>query len=51
MMIGGRRCPTCGVEGETWRKNPDVFLCHRCNTIYNEFGVVLQGNKREDVYM
>jgi len=51
MIIGKKKCPTCGIEGKSWRKNPDVFICPKCSTFYNEFGLVFQGNKNEDIFM
>ena len=41
-LIGKKRCPSCGVKGASWRRNPDVFICPFCKTFFNEFGVILE---------
>ena len=49
-LIGKRRCPSCGVRGERWKKNPDVFICPSCNAFFNEFGIILESQtEKEDV--
>ena len=49
-MIGKRRCPSCGVRGIPWKKEPEVFVCPTCKTFFNEFGVVLESMvDKEDV--
>jgi len=40
-LIGKKICPSCGIRGERWKKNPDVLICPSCKTFFNEFGVVL----------
>lgn len=41
-MIGKKMCPTCGVKGKSWKKEPLISICPKCNTFFNEFGIVLQ---------
>lgn len=41
-LIGKKLCPSCGVRGSAWRKEPEVFVCPSCKTYFNEFGVVLE---------
>lgn len=51
-MIGRKRCPSCGVKGESWKQNPDVSICPSCRTFFNEFGVILESkNEKEEVVM
>ena len=40
-LIGKKICPTCGIKGEKWKKNPDILICPSCKTFFNEFGVIL----------
>lgn len=47
MMIGGKRCPSCGVVGKNWKRKPTVFVCPLCNTIFNEFGLIASGKERD----
>ena len=50
-LIGKKRCPTCGVKGKIWKKNPDVFVCPDCNLFFNEFGIILGSQtEKEDVF-
>jgi len=49
-LIGKKRCPSCGIKGESWKQNPDVFICPSCKTFFNEFGVILESSfNKEDV--
>ena len=49
-LIGKKRCPSCGVKGSSWRRNPDVFICPSCKTFFNEFGVILETHyEKEEV--
>jgi len=41
-MIGKKLCPRCGIKGNVWKKNPLVFTCPKCNSFFNEFGIVLE---------
>lgn len=45
MLIGGNRCPSCGVVGKIWKKEPEVYICPLCETIFNEFGLVKLAKK------
>ena len=50
MMIGKDNCPSCGVESKVWKKNPTVFMCPKCKSVFSEFGVVSKsGSNRIDV--
>ena len=49
-LIGKRICPSCGIKGSAWRKEPEVFVCPSCKTFFNEFGLVLESmNDKENV--
>ncbi len=36
------KCPRCGTNGKLWKKNPDIFICPNCSTIYSNYGTVLE---------
>ena len=42
MMIGGKRCPKCGIHGKKWKTDPKIFICPECNAYFNEFGFVTE---------
>jgi ribosomal protein S27E len=48
-MIGDKKCPNCGVEGKLWKKAPEVFVCPMCSSIFNKFGLIVDGEKQEVV--
>lgn len=48
VIIGKKRCPSCGIKGEKWKKKPEVFVCKKCNSFYNEFGIVLESQTQEE---
>lgn len=49
-LIGKRRCPSCGVKGDRWKENPDVFICPSCSAFFNEFGIILEPKiEKEDM--
>lgn len=52
IMVGEKRCPSCGVRGEVWKRKPEVLVCPTCNSFFNEFGVVLESQieKEEDQF-
>ena len=41
-VIGKKLCPKCGIKGKAWNKVPKVFICGKCNSFFNEFGIVLE---------
>ncbi|MFH0928777.1 MAG: hypothetical protein V1818_00275 [Candidatus Aenigmatarchaeota archaeon] len=41
-LVGKKRCPHCGVKGNSWKKGLDVLVCPSCSVFFNEFGIVLQ---------
>lgn len=49
IFISEKNCPTYGSKGEKWKKKPDVFVCPQCHSYYNEFGVILESQKNEEV--
>jgi ribosomal protein L37AE/L43A len=50
-LIGKQRCPSCGIKGKVWKKEPRVFHCPICKTFFNEFGIVLESQiTKEDVF-
>lgn len=48
VIIGGKKCPNCCIEGTKWRKKPDVFVCNKCNAYYTEFGIVIESQIFEE---
>jgi len=50
-MIGKKRCPSCGIKGKIWKKDPDIFVCPTCKTFFNKFGIVLEVEiKKESMF-
>ncbi len=50
-LIGKKRCPICGVRGNSWKKDKKVFVCPNCNSFFNDFGIVLEPDiKRERLF-
>jgi len=47
MFKSENRCPVCSVEGSKWKKEPRVFLCPSCSTVFSEFGIVNSGYTKE----
>jgi len=41
-LIGKKRCPNCGIKGKIWKRKPDIFVCSKCNSFFNEFGIILE---------
>ncbi len=43
------KCPVCGTIGRIWNKktakDPEVFLCPNCYSLYSEFGMVLESQR------
>ena len=50
-LIGRKLCPSCGVRGSAWKKEPEVFMCPSCKTFFNEFGVVLESSEDKEEVM
>ena len=51
MLIGDKKCPTCGVTGKVWKRQPEVLVCGLCNSYFAEFGIVVEsqiGQEDED---
>ena len=46
-MIGEKKCPYCGIDGKEWKKEPKLFKCPNCNAIFNHFGILIEGEKKE----
>jgi len=50
-LIGKKRCPTCGIRGRLWKRNPEIFRCPNCSAFFNEFGIILESQtEKEDVF-
>ncbi|MFH1473715.1 MAG: hypothetical protein ABIE55_02370 [Candidatus Aenigmatarchaeota archaeon] len=47
-MIGKKICPLCGVKGNTWKKDRNVFVCPSCSSFFNDFGIVLEPEIRKE---
>ena len=43
-MISGK-CPLCGTGGRVWHKSPEVFVCPSCDTVFSDYGLVMQSQK------
>jgi len=39
------KCPLCGTSGKIWKKNPQVFICPNCKSIFSDFGLILESEK------
>ncbi len=39
------KCPLCGTYGKSWNREPEVFVCPNCDSIYSEFGIVIESSK------
>ncbi len=37
-----KRCPLCGTVGKVWNKDPEVFKCPNCLSIFSNYGLVLE---------
>ncbi len=48
-IINEKTCPSCGVAAEKWEKVPTTFICNSCNTVFNEFGVIVDSTREEEV--
>jgi len=44
--MNSEKCPSCGTFGKNWENEENVFHCPSCLTIYSEFGLVLEAQKR-----
>jgi len=41
-MIFSENCHVCGTKGKVWNKNPEVWKCPKCQTVFSKFGVILE---------
>ncbi|MBI4173209.1 MAG: hypothetical protein HY519_00645 [Candidatus Aenigmarchaeota archaeon] len=39
------KCPLCGTCGKLWHKEPAAFMCPNCDSVYSEFGIVIDSQK------
>jgi len=46
-LIGKGLCPTCGIKGKLWKRNPNIFRCPTCNSFFNEFGIIIESSKEK----
>ena len=51
VLIGKKRCPSCGVVGKLWKRRPEVLICPTCNSYFNEFGIVLETQMEQEESM
>ncbi len=49
IMIGSKRCPTCGVQGRKWKRKPEVLICPECSAFFNEFGFIIEPQSEKKV--
>lgn len=47
MFMEKGHCPTCNTESRTVQKNPKLFECEKCRTVFSEFGFVQVGQEVE----
>ncbi|MBI4016045.1 MAG: hypothetical protein HY362_05015 [Candidatus Aenigmarchaeota archaeon] len=47
MFINESRCPSCGIESNVFMKDPKIFICPTCSTVFSEFGLVRSGVEQE----
>jgi DNA-directed RNA polymerase subunit RPC12/RpoP len=48
MLSFDYKCPTCGVSGRIWNKEPEAFVCPKCSTFFTKFGLVLEPEEEKD---
>ena len=48
-LIGKKRCPTCGIKGKIWKREPEIFICPNCSVIFNDFGIILEPMLKKEV--
>jgi hypothetical protein len=41
------KCPMCGTSGRVWNRDPEVFMCPNCSSLYSQFGMVLEPESKE----
>jgi len=47
------KCPLCGTSGKAWKKDPEVFSCPNCSSLFSRFGLVIdprQDDSNPDVW-
>lgn len=49
IFVSEKNCPSCGMQGDKWKDNPDVLICPQCNSYFNEFGIIIEAQKPEEV--
>jgi rubredoxin len=50
-MVFSEKCHICGTKGKLWNKDPEVWQCPNCATIFSKFGIVLEAeNEPEDFW-
>ncbi len=47
MFMENGHCPTCNTEARIKEKNPKLFQCGTCKTVFSEFGFVQVGGEVE----
>ena len=45
MDFSNGKCPMCGTAGKLWHKEPRVFECPNCASLYSRFGLVMEAKK------
>ena len=48
IFISEKNCPSCGMQGNKWKKEPKVYICPQCNSFFNEFGIIIEPQKMAD---
>ncbi len=41
------KCPLCGTSGITWKKDPEVFTCPNCSSLFSRFGLVIDPRQED----
>ncbi len=39
------KCPMCATEGKLWHREPVVYHCPNCTSMFSRFGIVLERQK------
>lgn len=49
MIEKENKCPLCGTFGKEWKEDPQILVCPNCDSVYSEFGIVLESQKEKDI--
>jgi len=49
MIVEPKKCPSCTTSGKIWKKNPEIFVCPNCSTVFNEFGILIVNEEEKEM--